>query len=406
MANEISMDINKGRTMADDFVREISVLENLTNELNEQMQQLLSDISYGDPRYINCITGVVANDFTKGSGERLINQLSENEIYIRSTVDRLEEEDNVIGNLFELHGYWNGVLQAAGHSLFGVAFALTGLTRFEFANGAWRVRYLSRYAHLTRAIDNSKLRTVARYLLGPKYLVRYMDKPLRQVMYRAGVGFFPGHVASFDSGLARLREAARNADTFKGAFGAVKSHAGDLLKASKGFLKTNFVTAFIASGVEESIGLGMNILNNYKEYGNNEAVLKRENAKAVGRAVYNTGVKTATAGVGGVIGGAIGSMLLPGVGTVVGAAAGGFIGSIVGDKIAKHTPAWVDEAALHFKDEIHAGIEKVGDGLRAVGKGMKKAEEGIKAGFKEVKDTADQLLKNAGEFFSKKFSFT
>jgi hypothetical protein len=406
MANEISIDINKGRTMADDFVREISVLENIINELNEQMERLLSDISYGDPRYISCMAGVVANDFTKGSGKRLINQLSENEIYIRSTVDRLEEEDNVIGNLLGLHGYWNGLLQAAGHSLFGVAFALTGLTRFEFANGAWRVRYLSEYAHLTRAIDNSKLRRAARYVVGPKYLVRYTDKPLRQVIYRAGTGFFPGYIASFDSGFARLREAARNADTFKGAVGAVKSHAGDLLKASKGFLKTNFATAALVAGVDESIGLGINILNNYKEYGNNEAVLKRENAKAVGRAVYNTGVKTATAGAGGVIGGAIGSMILPGVGTVVGAAAGGFIGSVVGDKIAKHTPAWVDKAALHFKDEIHAGIEKVGDSLRAIGEGMNKAEEGIKAGFKEVKDTAGYLLKNAGEFFSKKFSFT
>jgi hypothetical protein len=74
----------------------------------------------------------------------------------------------------------------------------------------------------------------------------------------------------------------------------------------------------------------------------------------------------------------------------VGATVGGYVGSVIGDKLSKNTPAWVSYTAQNFKDEIFKGTEKV----------AAKVEE-VKQGFNNVKENASNLLENSKSFFGK-----
>jgi hypothetical protein len=145
--------------------------------------------------------------------------------------------------------------------------------------------------------------------------------------------------------------------------------------------KSNAALAVLITAGAETIGAGIKITENYNLYSGEK--LKEENAKVVGRAVYKTTVVSATSVAGAVAGGVVGSVFGP-VGTVVGASIGGFVGSWVGDKLTEKTPAFVDKAALHFKDGIHKGTEAIASGVSKV-----------KDGFNDVKEHASNLLGGA-----------
>ncbi|WP_047152101.1 hypothetical protein [Aneurinibacillus tyrosinisolvens] len=185
MAKEISIDLNKVRSMADDFVREITQLESLTRHLNKQMRDLLYYIE--DPQYIGCMAGVLASDSTREAGNRLVHRLSENEIYIRKTARRIEQEDSILGNLLKFNNKISGLAQAGGHAAFNL-------------------------------IDHSQFCHVARGLQSPKYFLQYKDKPLKELVYKHGTRFLPGDILGF---------------TMKEGMSAVKSHVGNLLKQGK-----------------------------------------------------------------------------------------------------------------------------------------------------------------------------
>ncbi|MBP3041825.1 hypothetical protein J9303_20515 [Bacillaceae bacterium Marseille-Q3522] len=185
----------------------------------------------------------------------------------------------------------------------------------------------------------------------------------------------------------------------------------DAVKSSKGFAKTNAVSAFIVTFASESVGAGLKIAENYSKYGNNREVLKRENAKAVGNAVNNTVAVTAGSVAGGIVGGVIGSAIGP-VGTVIGGAAGSFIGGYIGEKAAELTAGIAEKAALLFQDQIQAGIDTVGKlyesaaiGVTAINKGADIVKKEINKGIEKVEDTATSLIEGAKDFFNGKFSF-
>ncbi|WP_423994044.1 hypothetical protein [Mesobacillus sp.] len=231
---------------------------------------------------------------------------------------------------------------------------------------------------MLRKIEESRLKHLARLMVSPQRA--FSNLTLAELIYKKGTSFFADDIGNLSKSVRTFMDDAKTGTMMN----AVKSNAGTVLKNGMRFAKSNAALAVLITAGAESIGAGIKITENYNMYSGEK--LKEENAKVVGRAVYKTGVVSATSVGGAVIGGVLLSAFGP-VGTVVGATAGGFVGSWVGDKITQKTPAWVDNTALHFKDGIHKGTEAIASGVSKV-----------KDGFNDVKDHASGLLSGAKSF--------
>lgn len=120
--------------------------------------------------------------------------------------------------------------------------------------------------------------------------------------------------------------------------------------------------------------------------------MKRENAKAVGKAVNDTVFIAGGSTVGAVVGGAIGSLAGP-AGTVVLGAAGSFVGGVAGEKIAKFTAGFAEKAAVKLKDPIHKVIDTGRKGWETAGKAVKLVNDGIETANRTIHKGIDSAKK-------------
>jgi hypothetical protein len=235
-------------------------------------------------------------------------------------------------------------------------------------------------------IEDSKINNfLSKLMLKPSSILFKKELNFSQVLYKRLANYYPDDMIALTDSVADLRKSLAASGTFRAGMEAVKSHAGTVLKSGWKLAKGNAVLAGLITAGSEAIGAGIKITENYSIYGGDTEKLKEENAKVVGRAVYKTGVVTATSIGGAVIGGAALSFLGP-PGTMIGATLGGIAGSWVGDKIAGFTPMQnlVDKTAVKFKDTIHNGTETIASGVSKV-----------KDGFNSVKSHASNLLENS-----------
>ncbi|MBM7618453.1 hypothetical protein JOC95_000295 [Bacillus tianshenii] len=310
-------------------------------------------------------------------------------------------ERSSFSSLYELYDKTFGQVDQILHGAQYVGSAgLLHLLGWRFVNEGGRYTYklLDSVKHgkynipvgsLINKVGNSKLNFLAKMMVSPYYAIKYANKSLGEVIYKKFTKYLPDDITKMTNSVRDFRHAISDARTLKDAANAVKANAGSLGSAALKIGKANAVTAFALTGIVEGVGAGIKITENYSKYSGDIETLKTENAKVVGEAVYKTAVIGTTSVTGAVLLGAVGSLAGPG-GTVVGAAVGGYLGSVVGEKLTQHTPGWVTDASVHFKDGIFKGTE-------AVAEGVSKVQEG----FSEVKKNASNLLENSKSFFGK-----
>jgi Glycine zipper len=309
--------------------------------------------------------------------------------------DTYELYNNTISRLQDvLHGlqYMGG---AGVLHLLGFKFSdVDGiLRRFELADDVLLGKTKLPIGSIIKKIEGSKLNFLARMMVNPMTLFRHKNKSLGELIYKRFASFFPKDIVNLSNSVATLKNAvAQSGATFTSGLNAVKNNTGAILRASGKLVKSNAILATVITAGTEAVGAGIKITENYSIYGGDIETLKEENAKVVGRAVYKTAVVSATSVAGAAIGGTIGSLAGP-IGTVAGAAVGGFLGSMLGDKLTENTPAFVDKAAVHFKEGIYKGTEAVASGVNKV-----------KEGFNDVKEHAGNLLNSSKKLFNA-FSF-
>ncbi|UZJ78716.1 hypothetical protein [Fictibacillus sp. KU28468] len=397
---KISIQPDKLYKMSDDMVKEIMNLEEIMNDLNKKMSDVVNSLSQGphySPEYYTAMQGAFMHHAqSKYLVGQLKDEISEAEIYSRNTAEKFEEEDSLFSKLFNIYNDYQGFVAAGTIASHGLFFQLSGLSKYVKVNGKWEVRHNGYYQQLLKSVDDSKFRAFARTWANKRGMFKYKNEPLESLLYKKYSKFFPDDVTKFTNGMMDFKSSIKNT----GMLNTLKNHTGDLLKAGSKFGKTNAAIGLVISAGSASVGLGMDVVDNYRKYGGNEAVLKRENAKAVGRAANTLIVEGGFTAAGGVVGGAIGSIGGP-VGTVIGASIGGAIGSMVGEKVAAKTAGFFEDAALIAKEPIHATIETVKGGVEAVGKGIDAVEKGVD----KVKDTASSLIDGGKKFFSSKLSF-
>lgn len=321
--------------------------------------------------------------------------LAEKILKDRYPSDLYELYNNTVGRLENiLHGLQYTAGAGIMH-LLGFKFSdVNGiLRRFELADDVLLGKTRVPIGSIIKKIEGSKLNFLARMMVNPMTLFRYKDKSLGELIYKRFSSFFPKDIVNLSNSVAKLKnEVAHSGTTLRSGMTVVKNNAGSILRASGKLVKANAVLATVITAGTEAVGAGIKITENYSIYGGDIETLKEENAKVVGRAVYKTAVVSATSVAGAAIGGTIGSLAGP-IGTVAGAAVGGFLGSMLGDKLTETTPAFVDKAALHFKEGIYKGTEAVASGVNKV-----------KEGFNDVKEHASNLLNSSKKLFNT-FSF-
>lgn len=397
---KISIQPDKLYTMSNDMVKEITNLENIMSDLERKMSTVVESLSQGPhytPEYFSAMQSAFMHHAqSKYLVKQLSDEISDSETYARNTAEKFEEEDSLFSQLFEIYNNYQGFVAAGTIAAQGLFFQLSGLSKYVKVNGKWEVRHNNLYKQLLDKIDNSKARPLARTWANMRGMLKYKNEPLENLLYKKYSKFFPDDVAKFTNGMDDFRKNIKNS----GVVNTLKNHTGDLLKTGSKFAKTNAVIGLVISAGSAGVGLGMNVVDNYRKYGGNEAVLKRENAKAVGKAANTLIVEGGITAAGGVIGGAIGSLGGP-VGTVVGASIGGAIGNMIGSKVAAHTAGFFEDVALKAKEPIHATIDTIKGGVEAVGKGIDAVEKGVD----KVKDTASSLIDGGKKFLSGKLSF-
>lgn len=267
----------------------------------------------------------------------------------------------------------------------------SGMYQFLMKEGVAVGRFKLPVGSLITAVENSKMNKFARFLISPTQFWR-SNVSMSELLFRKFTRLFPSDITNMTNSMQKFVSEVRGASSFEGATGAIKANAGSLAKNALRIGKSNAVLAVVLTGTIETVGAGIKITENYSKYGNNVELLKQENAKVVGQAVYKTAVVSTTTIAGATLFGAAGSVFGP-VGTVVGAHVGGFIGSWVGDIIVDKTPGvqkWFEDQAMKHKEAIHSGIEKIADGVQSV-----------KDGFNAVKDQTADLLAGAKNCFGK-----
>lgn len=414
MGNKISVDPDRLEYLANEFVSHLSKIEEEYKSLHLELVNLISS---APAEYSHCFYQV---GDPWGTGNQIVDLLSEMEIDLRMTANKFSDADNLVGQLYKLHEKY-GALTAMGALVSKqLAFYGLGFTQFiKNSDDVYMYKHMNALNKLTDVVDNSKFRNVARAYLNPTFLLKkYRDVPFADLVHKKVAKYLPGDVVKYTDSSKALFEGinhrALDSTTFK-----------SFLQTGAKFAKTNAVSAVLVTGVMEAGGMGLKISENYAKYGNNPEVLKRENAKAVGNAVNNTVAISGGSIAGAFVGGALGSLVGP-VGTVVGAAAGSFVGGLVGEQAAKLTAGIAEKAAIIIKEPIHDGLELIKGGLEKAGKVVEGVNKGVDflndqikdtiadpigkvgefgKGLSKAKETASSLADGAKDFFEDKFSF-
>ncbi|XQY91605.1 hypothetical protein ACNRWW_19265 [Metabacillus sp. HB246100] len=400
--------------LANDFVLQLSRIE---QEYKDLHMELFNLINSAPAEYRHCFDHV---GDPWGTGNRLSSLLSEMEIDLRMTANKLSDADNLVGKLYKLHERYGSITALGALATKQLTYYGLGFTQFtKNSAGSFTYKHMSTLHQISDAIDNSKLRTPARALLNPTYLTaKYKNASFADLVHKKVAKYLPGDVVNFT-------------ESTKGMFEAFKRGAIDqtmfksFVQTGSKFARTNAVSTVLVTGAMEVGGMGLKISENYAKYGDNTEILKRENAKAVGNAVNKTVAVSGGAIAGAVIGGAIGSVGGP-IGTVLFAAAGSFFGGIAGEKLSQLTAGVSEKLAIAFKEPIHHGIEVFKSGFEKVGEVVELANKGIdlvndqiketilnpvgkvkeiEKGITKAKETANSLIEGAKNYVSGKRLF-
>ncbi|MGG4489570.1 hypothetical protein [Metabacillus idriensis] len=414
MSGKISVDPNNLDELANQFVFKLNDIEEESKRLHLELANLIMS---APPEYSHCFYSV---GDSWGTGQALANRLSELEQDVRMTANKFAERDDLLGRLFNIHEKY-GTMAAMG-GLVSRQLAYYGLGFTQFAKNAdeiYSFRHMSALSKFSEVVDGSKYKRAAKGLVSLTFLSgKYKDTPFADLIHKKYSKYLPGDVVDFTS-------------STRGVWGGmIKNNVTSTMWKNLGknalkFGKTNAVSALVVTGAMETVGMGLKISENYTKYGDMPDVLKRENAKAVGKAVNNTVAISAGSIGGAVIGGAIGSALGP-VGTVAGAAAGSFVGGLVGEQFGKFTAGFAEKAAIALETPIQGtidlargGFEQAGKAVEGLNKVKDAANEQIKEaiddpigkvkdigeGLSKAKDTADSLIDGAKSLIGKKFSW-
>ncbi|WP_110926233.1 glycine zipper domain-containing protein [Bacillus massiliglaciei] len=397
---KISIDPDKLEGLANGLVTEMASIEETWHNLEIELYQLQAGC---EPEYSYCLSGIGDN---WSPGRNLLDELSNAEIYIRDTASKFADQDNYIQKLYNLHSQY-GTMTALGGTLAtqGVYY-LMGLTRFsQGADGRYVLTHNPLLQKVGDMVDNSRFRGPIRTFISPtSRFTSSRLKPTADLIHKKYTKFLPTDAVDLANNVQGFKHQFRNPAAPKVSFKEVVRAGGKLARGNA------IVTGLVTAG-SEAFGAGLKISDNYAKYGDNPAVLKRENAKAVGNAVNNTVAITAGSTAGAILGGTIGSLAGP-VGTVIGATVGSFVGGLVGEQAAKLTSGLAQKAAIAMKEPINAGINLFREGFQKAGKivgpvndGIDAVNKEIKKGFNKVKDTAGSLMNGAKSFFGKKLSF-
>ncbi|MTH54527.1 hypothetical protein GKZ89_14070 [Bacillus mangrovi] len=403
MAEKISIEPDKLESLANSIVIELALIEEINTDLKDALSRTILN---ADPQFAHCFSGV---DAYGSAGDQLIDKMDDIDKDLREVSGKISEADNTLQFLYGLYDNYGTVAGMTAVAANQMKYLLTGLTDYTLgADGLWRFKHYGPFAALAEKIDASKYRNLARGALNPNYLRKqFMNNSLADLVHMKYAKYLPQDVVNYTNSFQGFIKGALNEAGEKVTFGQV-------MKTGWKFAKTSApLTAIITAGTELT-GMGLSIAGNYEKYGNNTEVLKRENAKAVGRAVYKTGVVTGFSVAGAALGGAAGTFLGPG-GTIVVGALGATAGGIIGEVVAESTQWIAEDVALVFKDQIHTGVERFRGTMEKVGKVAAKVDDAIEKGnevinegkkaidkgLKKVSDTASSLIKDAGNFFSK-----
>ncbi|MGX2958162.1 hypothetical protein JNUCC23_02610 [Peribacillus sp. JNUCC 23] len=414
MANKISVDPDRLEELANQFVLDLSAIEAEYKQLHLDLFNLISS---APAEYSHCFSHV---GDPWGTGNQLVDRLSEMEQDLRMTADKFSDADNLVAKLYKLHEKY-GTLTAMG-ALSAKKLTYYGLGFTQFAkntDGLFTYRHMGVLHQMSDAIDGSKYRNVAKALLSPTYLAKkYNNTPFANLVHKKIAQYLPDDVVKFTSSSTALFDGIQNRALDSSKF---KS----FVQTGAKFGRTNAISTLAVTGIVEAGGMGLKISENYSKYGDQPEILKRENAKAVGHAVNNTVAITGGSIAGAVVGGALGSLVGP-VGTVIGATAGSVVGGFVGEKAAKLTAGLAEKAAMVFKEPIHDGLEMIKGGLEKAGKAVEGFNKGVDfvndqikstiadpvgkvkeigKGLSKAKETASSLVDGAKDFLEDKFSF-
>ncbi|AZB44579.1 hypothetical protein CEF21_21090 [Bacillus sp. FJAT-42376] len=403
MAEKISIEPDKLESLANSVVKELALIEDINTDLKNALSRMILNV---DSKFAHCFSVV---DTYGDAGDKLIDKMDDVDKDLRKVSEKMAEADNTLQFLYGLYDKYGTVTGMGVVAANQMKYLLTGLTDYTLgANGLWSFKHYGPFASLAAKIDASEYRNVARGFLGLKYLKKkFASNSFADLVHMKFAKYLPQDVVNYTNSFQGFIKGAVNEAGEKFTFGQV-------MKTGWKFAKTSApMTALITAGTELT-GMGLDIAGNYEKYGNNTEVLKRENAKAVGRAVYKTGVVTGFSVAGAALGGAAGTFLGPG-GTIVVGALGATAGGIVGEVVAESTQFIAEDVALVFKDQIHSGVEhfrgtmekvgkvagKVDDAIEKGNDMIKEGKKAVDKGLKKVSDTASSLVKDAGHFFSK-----
>lgn len=414
MSNKISVDPNSLDELANQIVYKMSDIDDEAKRLHMDLANLIMSVP---PEYSHCFYQV---GDPWGTGNALVNRLSEMEQDVRMTANKFAERDDLLGRLFNMHEKYGTMVAMGGLVSRQLTYYGLGFTQFaKNADEIYSFRHMSALSQFSEVVDGSKYKRVAKGLVSLTFLSgKYKNTPFADLVHKKYAKYLPGDVVNFTNSSKRVVEGLVN--------GSVNSSmAKDLGKTALKFGRTNVASTLIVTGAMEIGGMGLKISENYSKYSGMPDVLKRENAKAVGNAVNNTVAISAGSLGGAVVGGAIGSMVGP-VGTVVGAAAGSFVGGLVGEHVAKFTAGFAEKVAIKLETPIQFGLDLAKGGFEQAGKAIeginnmkdyanKHIKEAIADpagkvkdignGLSKAKDTANSLIEGATGFLKNKFSF-
>jgi len=391
MSKQISLNPDEMENLANGFVHKISDLEFDYKDLHLKLADLIMSAPY---EYTHCFSNV---GDTWQTGSALVNRLSEMEQDIRNTAEKFVERDDYIGKMYNLYDKY-GTLTAMGALVSNQAFYYgMGLTNFlKKADGvSFRYRHSTELMKISRYVDGYQYRNVIRGYISPTSFFRkeLRDASFADLLHKRYAKYLPQEVIGHHNSSRNLKSALEMGRL-------TKTDVMDFLSTGKKIARANAGLTFLVTGAVETVGMGLKISDNYAKYGNDPAVLKRENAKAVGNAVNKT-VMVGTFSVGGaVIGGTLLSVAGP-MGTVVGGAIGSAVGGFVGEYLAKYTAGFAERTAIKFQDSINSGLNSL-KGLATTAGEVKEKFDTVKDKVnEEIKETLKNPLGKAGEFKDK-----
>ncbi|WLR41453.1 hypothetical protein LC087_11145 [Bacillus carboniphilus] len=269
----ISVNPQELEDLANRLVTVITNIENDSNDLKDQLEGLKNSVPY---EYRRCFYGV---GHPGGTANSLLEILDDMDDALRRTASKMEEEDDKLSKLLKLHDQY-GTLTALG-ALAGKQslYYLTKLSSFsKAADGTYSFKHAKVLKDLAEVVDGSDKRRIFQWLLDSKYLLKkeFRDAPFSDLVHKRFSTYLPDELVNFTNSTNLLRDNILLKSVSS-------SQVKEFLKNGTKFGKANAVSTVLLTGASETFGMTLSIADNYAKYGDNIDVLKRENAKAVGK---------------------------------------------------------------------------------------------------------------------------